>query len=120
MVQEVRDPLHGAIAVETDELALIDHPAFQRLRQVRQLGFSELSFPGATHTRYLHSLGTMELASRAFEALFPAATFPDRDRWRAVVGGERPSEVRHRRSRRPRRCRRRHANLGSRSIRSEL
>jgi hypothetical protein len=77
MALEVRDPLHGAIAVSGDEIALIDQPAFQRLRHVRQLGFSELSFPGATHTRYLHSLGTMELATRAFDTLFSTWSFAD-------------------------------------------
>ncbi len=70
MATEVRDPVHGAIRVEPEELLLIDHPAFQRLRHVRQLGFSEMSFPGATHSRYLHSLGTMEVATRAFDAMF--------------------------------------------------
>ncbi len=80
MALEVRDPLHGAIAVDAGELALIDQPAFQRLRHVRQLGFSELSFPGATHTRYLHSLGTMELATRAFDTLFARWTFADEAR----------------------------------------
>lgn len=70
MATEVRDPLHGAIRVEAAELLLIDHPAFQRLRHVRQLGFSEMSFPGATHSRYLHSLGTMEVATRAYDAMF--------------------------------------------------
>ena len=44
---------------------------------MRQLGVSELSFPGATHTRYLHSLGTMELATRAFDTLFSTWSFAD-------------------------------------------
>ena len=84
MAQEVRDPLHGSIPVESGEWALIDDPAFQRLRHVRQLGFSELSFPGATHTRYLHSLGTMELATRAFDTLFSGWSFPDPSRGREL------------------------------------
>ncbi|MBL6975313.1 MAG: HD domain-containing protein [Deltaproteobacteria bacterium] len=41
----------------------------QRLRRVSQLGFGEQAFPGATHTRFLHSLGTMHLASKAFESV---------------------------------------------------
>jgi hypothetical protein len=88
MATEVRDPLHGAIRVEPAELLLIDHPAFQRLRHVRQLGFSEMSFPGATHTRYLHSLGTMEVATRAFDAMFNRwifATPANRNRFRQMV-----------------------------------
>lgn len=67
---EVRDPIHGSIAVDDAEVVVMDHPLFQRLRRIRQLGFGELAYPGATHTRYLHSLGAMELAGQAFDALF--------------------------------------------------
>jgi len=67
---EVRDPLHGAIPVSREELAVLDHRLFQRLRSIRQLGFSDLSFPGATHNRYLHSIGAMHLAGRAFDSIF--------------------------------------------------
>ena len=67
---EVRDPLHGAIAVAPDEVPVVDHPFVQRLRGIRQMGFSELPFPSAVHTRYSHSLGAMELAGRAFESVF--------------------------------------------------
>lgn len=67
---EVRDPLHGAILVQDDEAVLVDHPFVQRLRGIKQMGFSELPFPGAVHTRYMHSLGCMELAGRAFDAAF--------------------------------------------------
>ena len=66
---EVRDPLHGAIGVEPHELRILDHPLFQRLRHIKQLGFSDLSFPGATHSRYLHSIGAMHLAGRAFDEI---------------------------------------------------
>jgi len=76
-VREVRDPLHGAIGVEPHELRILDHPLFQRLRHIKQLGFSDLSFPGATHTRYLHSAGTMHLAGRAFDAIMDDRLTPD-------------------------------------------
>ncbi len=69
-VTEVRDPLHGAIPVERRELPILDHPLYQRLRNIQQLGFTSLSFPGATHHRYLHSIGVMHLAGRAFDAIF--------------------------------------------------
>lgn len=69
MSREIRDPLHGPIPVAQAELPLLDAAAVQRLRRVRQLGFGELTFPGATHTRFLHSLGAMHLAGRAFDAL---------------------------------------------------
>jgi HD superfamily phosphohydrolase len=68
--KEIRDPIHGAIQADSQELTIIDHPAVQRLRGIRQLGFSHLPFPGATHTRYAHSLGAMHLAGQAFDACF--------------------------------------------------
>jgi len=67
---EVRDPIHGSIEVNQGEQKVIDTPLFQRLRQIKQMGFSDLAFPGATHTRYSHSIGAMYLAERAFDAIF--------------------------------------------------
>jgi hypothetical protein len=54
---EVRDPVHGSIAIDDAEIQILEHPFFQRLRNIKQLGFAEYVFPGATHTRYLHSIG---------------------------------------------------------------
>ena len=67
---EIRCPVHGAVPVDVHEAAIVDHPAVQRLRGVRQLGFSHLPFPGATHTRFSHSLGAMHLAGLAFDSVF--------------------------------------------------
>lgn len=67
---QIRDSIHGSIVLSHKELQLIDHPVFQRLRNVRQLGFADLAFPGATHSRYSHSLGAMEMATRIFDSLF--------------------------------------------------
>jgi HD superfamily phosphohydrolase len=67
----IRDPIHGVIEVSADERRLIDSPQFQRLRNVKQLGFADLAFPGATHTRYSHGLGAMAVATRVFDALSP-------------------------------------------------
>ncbi|MDP6933989.1 MAG: HD domain-containing protein [Myxococcota bacterium] len=72
---EIRDPVHGAIPVTASEIRIVDHPFVQRLRGIRQLGFAHLPFPGATHTRYSHSLGAMHLAGRAFDACFPGEPF---------------------------------------------
>ncbi len=66
---EVRDPVHGVIPIERDELAIVDHPFVQRLRNIKQTGFSHLPFPGATHTRYAHVLGCMHLAGVAFDVI---------------------------------------------------
>ena len=60
----VRDPLWNNIRLEPEALAIIDTPAFQRLRYVRQLGHAFLVYPGATHTRFEHALGTYHLAGR--------------------------------------------------------
>ncbi len=67
---EIRDVIHGSIAIDTPELAIVDSRLFQRLRQIKQLGFSENSFPSATHNRYIHSLGAMATASAAFDRVF--------------------------------------------------
>ena len=66
----IRDPAHGTIHVDDDEVALVDSPFFQRLRFIKQLGFGEMAFPGATHTRHAHCLGAMHLATRMFDAAF--------------------------------------------------
>lgn len=66
---QIRDPIHGTLQVSRPEMAVIDHPAFQRLRFIKQLGLADLAFPGATHTRYSHGLGTQHIATRMLEAL---------------------------------------------------
>jgi hypothetical protein len=66
---EIRDPIHGPVEIAQPEKLILDHPLVQRLRRVRQLGFSETTFPGATHTRFLHSIGAMHLAGRAFDSV---------------------------------------------------
>lgn len=68
---EVRDPVHGSIQIQNEEIAILEHPFFQRLRNIKQLGFTEFIFPGATHTRYLHSIGVMDISSKVFEKVFP-------------------------------------------------
>ena len=67
---EIRDVIHGSIAIDSTELPVIDSRYFQRLRQIKQLGFAENSFPSATHNRYIHSLGAMHTATRAFDTIF--------------------------------------------------
>jgi HD superfamily phosphohydrolase len=67
---EVRDPVHGSIAIDDAEIQILEHPFFQRLRNIKQLGFSEYVFPGATHTRYLHSIGVMNVSTLVFNNLF--------------------------------------------------
>jgi len=66
----INDPVHGFIHVRSALVfKLIEHPWFQRLRRIRQLGLSELVYPGATHTRFHHALGAMHLMSTALDIL---------------------------------------------------
>jgi HD superfamily phosphohydrolase len=58
----IRDPLWNNIRVDALALQLVDTPVFQRLRYVKQLGLAYLVYPGATHTRFEHALGTYHLA----------------------------------------------------------
>lgn len=92
---EVRDPIHGAIVVAPDEIALVDDPFVQRLRGVKQMGFSELPFPGAVHSRYSHALGVMELAGRAFDNVFRRDPFTSPERRAQLRGAVRVAALCH-------------------------
>ena len=83
----IRDPIHGAIEITADERVLLDSPQYQRLRNVKQLGFADLAFPGATHTRYAHGLGAMAVATKVFDVLSPRLGLDpdDRDRFRQTL-----------------------------------
>jgi len=83
----IRDPIHGTLPVTAREIRLVDHPVFQRLRNIKQLGFADLAYPGATHTRYSHSLGAMNIATRLFDRMFMVGDLPDRvlQRFRQAV-----------------------------------
>lgn len=72
---EIRDPVHGSIKILPEEINILRAPFFQRLRNIKQLGFSEYIFPGATHTRYIHSIGVMDIATKAFNQLFKHFNF---------------------------------------------
>src|ERR1700730_9381791 len=61
-MQELFLPIHGHVELHREELAVIDHPSFQRLRRVRQLGLAHMVFPGATHTRFEHCVGAVHVA----------------------------------------------------------
>ena len=61
----IRDPVWGDIALGERELAIVDTAPFQRLRHIQQLGFTSLTFPGAHHTRFEHSLGVYSLTRAA-------------------------------------------------------
>ena len=95
---EIRDAVHGFVLVERDEWPLLDSPILQRLRDIHQMAMTYLVYPGATHKRFEHSLGVMELAGRVYDAITdPRRADPDileryelnkadvRQYWRKVV-----------------------------------
>ena len=64
------DPVYGFISIPYDIVFdIIEHPYFQRLRRIQQLGLSSLVYPGATHSRFHHSLGAMHLMHTSLEVL---------------------------------------------------
>jgi hypothetical protein len=65
----IRDSLHGNLQLDDFEVRIVDTPQIQRLRRIKQLGFTYLVYPGANHTRFEHSIGTMSLASRLADNL---------------------------------------------------
>jgi HD superfamily phosphohydrolase len=73
----VRDPLWNTIRLSPTAMRIIDTPAFQRLRYIRQLGFAHLVYPGATHTRFDHALGVYHLAGLALRVLRYQDGVPD-------------------------------------------
>jgi len=96
---EIRDPIHIFIRCDSAERDVLDSRPIQRLRHIHQLALSYLVYPGASHKRFEHSLGVMELADRVFDVVtrqdnvvdtirdqLPEITNPDKVRyWRRVV-----------------------------------
>lgn len=66
----INDPLYGFIHVKSELVFdIISHPFFQRLRYIRQLGLTDLVYPGAVHTRFQHALGALHLMGRVLDNL---------------------------------------------------
>src|SRR5882724_13439541 len=68
-IHEIRDAIHVFVRLDTDERRVVDSIPFQRLRHIHQLATTFLIYPGATHKRFEHSLGVMELAGRVFDVV---------------------------------------------------
>ena len=66
---EITDPIHDFIRLNKTEHQIIDTPVFQRLRRIKQLSGAHLTYPGAQHTRFEHSLGVLHIASMAASSL---------------------------------------------------
>ena len=70
MVQKrIRDAIYGIVEISEREMEIINTPAFQRLRYIRQLATTYMVYPGAEHTRFGHSIGVMHIASRVIQSL---------------------------------------------------
>ena len=66
----INDPVYGFITVPGDLLfEILEHPFFQRLRRIKQLGLTHYVYPAALHTRFQHALGGMHLMSQAIDVL---------------------------------------------------
>ena len=68
-MKRIFDPIHRFIELGPGEAALLDLPAMQRMRRLRQLGLAYLAFPSAEHSRFTHALGAMAVGTRAFDAI---------------------------------------------------
>lgn len=66
----INDPLYGLLSISSDLVFdIIEHPYFQRLRRIKQLGLTDFVYPGAIHTRFHHAIGAMHLMGAALDSL---------------------------------------------------
>jgi len=98
-IHEIRDPIHVFIRLESPEREILNSRPVQRLRHIHQLALTHFIYPGATHRRFEHSLGVMELAGRVYDIvtdpenlrddsvreIVPHKTSMDHGYWRRVV-----------------------------------
>ncbi len=89
---EIRDAVHVFARLDSDERKILDSRPFQRLRHIHQLALTHLVYPGATHTRFEHSLGVMELAERVFRVITANENIDPRVR-DVIPGGENPTQL---------------------------
>jgi HD superfamily phosphohydrolase len=69
-IKIINDPVHGFITVASPFIySILEHPYFQRLRSIKQLGLTYLVYPGACHNRFQHALGAMHLMGQALNTL---------------------------------------------------
>jgi HD superfamily phosphohydrolase len=67
--KRIFDPIHRFIELDSGEVALLEAPALQRMRRLRQLGLAYLAYPSAEHSRFSHALGALAMGTRALDAL---------------------------------------------------
>lgn len=71
-IHEIRDPIHVFVKLNSAERDVLDSRPLQRLRHIHQLSLTHLVYPGATHKRFEHSIGVMEVATRIFDVVTAA------------------------------------------------
>src|SRR5271165_3618497 len=76
-VHEIRDPIHVFVRLDSDERSVLDSRPFQRLRHIHQLALTYMLYPAASHKRFEHSLGVMELAGHVFDVVTNEAKVTD-------------------------------------------
>ena len=82
MIYEIRDPVHGLVSFNGLEKSIIDSQPFQRLKNIHQLSWTHYVYPGATHTRFEHSIGVMHNVTRFIERL---RSYPDDSETRKIL-----------------------------------
>src|SRR5262245_41038479 len=82
---EIRDPIHVFIRLDTDERRVVDSDPYQRLRHIHQLAMTNLVYPGATHRRFEHCLGVMEVATRIYEVVTDSRNIVSNESVREIV-----------------------------------
>jgi len=84
-VKIINDPVYGFLRFpEPEVIKVIDHPWFQRLRNIKQMGLAQLVYPGAVHTRLAHSLGACHLMGKALDELKAKDITPNKDEYIAA------------------------------------
>ncbi|MGW8179029.1 MAG: HD domain-containing protein, partial [bacterium] len=84
---EIKDPIHGYIELNKQEINIIDSPEFQRLRRLRQLSAAFLTYPGAEHTRFHHSLGVLHVAGKIAQRLVNSEAITGEEALKLRMGG---------------------------------
>lgn len=85
---EIRDPIHAFIRLDSTEAQVVNSKPFQRLRYIHQLALTSLVYPAATHRRFEHCLGVMELAGRVYDVITKPENVADEMRYLVPKEGE--------------------------------
>lgn len=73
-IYKVRDPIYGFVKLDAQEMDIVNSEYYQRLRRIKQLSLTDMIYPGATHTRFEHSLGVVQMASDMFDSIVEKET----------------------------------------------